>query len=114
MQENDQKIRAERIAQLNDAFRTNFDGGQVVITQGILGLGDDAVAQTLMAVRHFDTFTESNDPYGEHDFGMIEIEGNRIYWKIDYYDLALMHHSFDPADPNVTRRVMTVMLAGEY
>jgi hypothetical protein len=37
-----------------------------------------------------------------------------IFFKIDYYDRTLTAHSPDPADPAVTRRVITVMLASEY
>jgi hypothetical protein len=68
----------------------------------------------LDAVAKFDTFDESNDPYGEHDFGALEIEGERLFWKIDYYDRNLSAHSPDPADPSVTTRVLTIMLADEY
>jgi Protein of unknown function (DUF3768) len=31
-----------------------------------------------------------------------------------YFDHSLNHHSPDPADPSVTERVITIMLAKEY
>ena len=62
----------------------------------------------------FDRFDEDNDPYGEHDFGALEVEGERLFFKIDYYDHDLSAHSPDPADPSVTKRLLTIMLADEY
>jgi hypothetical protein len=35
-------------------------------------------------------------------------------WKIDYYDRNFECRSLDPADPRLTRRVMTIMLSSEY
>ena len=37
-----------------------------------------------------------------------------VFWKIDAYDRTLEFGSDDPADPSVTRRVLTIMLASEY
>jgi hypothetical protein len=28
----------------------------------------------------FDAFTEDDDPWGEHDFGAFDHEGERIFW----------------------------------
>lgn len=65
-------------------------------------------------MNEFDAFSPDNDPYGEHDFGAVEIAGQRVFCKIDYYDTALEYGSPDPSDPAVTTRVLTVMLASEY
>lgn len=84
------------------------------LTQGVCTLGSDLLPQIVIEVAQFEAFTPDNDPYGEHDFGAIEISGHRIFWKIDYYDSDMRNASPDPADPSVTTRVLTVMLASEY
>ncbi|MBN8939502.1 MAG: DUF3768 domain-containing protein [Rhizobiales bacterium] len=106
--------RATVIACLNDTFRTTFTGGQVMLTQGILALGGEAQRQVLEKVRAFEAFCTDNDPYGEHDFGSFEHGNERIGWKIDYYDPSLTYGSDNPADPTVTRRVLTIMLMSEW
>ncbi len=85
-----------------------------MITSGIQALGTEGVAHVLAAVAGFDAFTGDNDPYNEHDWAILTVDGLRVMFKIDYYDLALAYHSPDPSDPTVTERVMTVMLASEY
>ena len=85
-----------------------------MLTSGIQSLGQARVAEILAKIRAFDDFNPNNDPYGEHDFGKIEHDGDRVFWKMDYYDRAMEFGSIDPSDPTVTMRVMTVMLAEEY
>ena len=102
------------IRHLNDHLRQSFAGGVLVMTAGVIALGPARQLTILNAVAAFDSFDESNDPYGEHDFGAVEVEGERLFWKIDYYDRDLSAHSPDPADPSVTTRVLTIMLAEEY
>jgi Protein of unknown function (DUF3768) len=78
-------------------------------------------------VETFDAVTPDNDPYGERDFGAIYggvdsvwstsrpvDDAVTVFWKIDAYDRPLRFGSEDPADPAVTRRVLTIMLASEY
>ena len=105
---------ARSIALLNDQARTTLTNCKLIVTRGIDLLGEKAVDCILNLVKSFDDFSERNDPFGEHDFGAVEYEGNTVFWKIDYYDLDLMNHSPDPSDPHVTRRVLTIMLGEEY
>ena len=104
----------DRIRDLNDAFRRTFTGGRVVITRGIAALPATDQATILEKVRTHAAFEPENDPHGEHDFGAFDHGSVRIFWKIDAYDRALAYGSSDPADPSVTTRVLTVMLAEEY
>lgn len=107
--------KSERIAKLNDEFRKAAgQDGHVYMTQGIQALPPEDRLQVLGLVKTFNDFSEDNDPYGEHDFGAFDFKGERIFWKIDYYDKKMEYGSEDPADPEVTERVMTVMLAREY
>ncbi len=68
----------------------------------------------MAAVRSFSAFTSGNDPHREHDFGALIVRGERLFWKIDYYDVDLTYGSAAPEDPSVTQRVLTIMLASEY
>lgn len=104
----------QRIRELNDAFRRTGEGGRVLFAAGVSALGVAFSHQALALVQRFDAFDESNDPHGEHDFGAFEHNGQRIFWKIDYYDAACEFGSEDPADPAKTTRVLTIMLADEY
>lgn len=99
---------------LNDAFRTTFAGGRIMLTRGILALGGEAQRQILEKVRAFDAFCAGNDPHGEHDFGAFEHAGETIAFKIDTYDPSLTYAYENPADASVTVRVMTVMLLDEW
>ncbi|MBW4062126.1 DUF3768 domain-containing protein [Candidatus Saccharibacteria bacterium] len=99
---------AAKVAALNDAFRATGQG--VTITPGVQALLD--LHGLLEAVRHFEAWTEGNDPYGEHDFGQFEWGSEKVFWKLDYYDQDLRHWE-DPLSPRC-RRILTLMLASEY
>lgn len=98
-----------KIAALNDEHRRSMQG--CTVTKGIVAMGS-AANEVFVSVRDYVAFTEDNDPYGEHDFGSLEIHGQRIFWKIDYYDEDLKYWC-DPLDSKC-RRVLTIMLAEEY
>ena len=116
------------IAALNDRFRQTFWGGKVMTTCGVNELPEETRIKLFAAVRDFDEFVQhnaetvqdsgevvhENDPYGEHDFGKVVIDGQDFFWKIDYYDHTLRFGSENPADPTITTRVLTIMMASEY
>ena len=105
----------EATRNLNDAFRKNPHlNGHLMITYGVQALGIQKVQKICKLVSAFDDFNEDNDPYHEHDFGSLVFEGAKMFWKIDYYATDLKHGSENPADPSITTRVMTIMLAEEY
>jgi hypothetical protein len=108
------EAKTARIRELNDQLRQNFADGIAVMTPGIAALGPEAVERIVKTIAVYDDFCHANDPHEEHDFGCFEADGNKIFFKIDYYDKALTCHSPDPADPTVTQRVITIMLAEEY
>ena len=102
------------LARLNDMLRTKGIGGEVFATPGVTNLTHTMRSKVLQAIMEFDDFNAPNDPYGEHDFGAVEIDGQKFFFKIDTYDPSYQYMSEDPADPSKTRRVMTIMRAEEY
>lgn len=93
---------------LNDQFRRSGLG--VVLTGGVQSVKD--LSGLLQAIREFDQFNEDNDPWKEHDFGRISWNGDKVFWKIDYFNESLDEWE----DPllGTCHRVLTVMLAEEY
>ena len=120
--------RSEQIARLNDRARQEMGLACVAVaTEGFRALPAAEQSRVRELVETYDAFTLDNDPYGERDFGVIyrDIEGRwmttrparpaeTVFWKIDAYDRDLQYGSEDPANPAVTRRVLTIMLASEY
>lgn len=102
------------IATLNDNFRKSFIGGQVLLTAGIAAMSSEDKANIISMVQNFNDFTEDNNVYGERDFGSFDYKGEKILWKIDYYDLNHKYMSEDPSNPDITNRVLSIMLAEEY
>jgi hypothetical protein len=105
---------AEKIRELNDGLRIRGVGGQMVITATVQARGTEFVMAALKSMRAFDAFTADNDPHHEHDFGSLDVLGEKLFWKIGYYDTELEYGSEDPADPARTTRVLTLMLASDY
>jgi hypothetical protein len=114
--------KAKAIAELNDRFRSDFFipslgprpvPGHIVCTRGVADLPPELQIRIWTGVLQFNTFSEDNDPHGEHDFGAFDIEGaGTIFWKIDYYaDKSCSFGSEDPADPARSFPILTITLA---
>ena len=120
-----------RIARLNDLARKAMGiACTAVATVGFRSLPEADQSQVRELIETYDAFDEGNDPHGERDFGAIyqhadgrwtterprlrDDERERVFWKLDYYDRAMRFASEDAANPAVTRRVLTIMLADEY
>ncbi len=124
----DDTTKTDRIRRLNDLARNvpAMANATWMMTRGVNALltGDDPaelphdlhnrVAQLYRTIAGYDRFSERNDPHGEHDFGDFEFLGERLFFKLDYYHPARDVHSPDPANIELCRRVLTIMLAEEY
>jgi hypothetical protein len=105
--------KTDKIRELNDEFRQQLPNNGILLTQGVNAREDKT--EIVEQVRDFKDFNEDNDPHKEHDFGSIVLnDGQKIFWKIDYYDINLQKHSPDPANPDVTKRILTIMLSEDY
>lgn len=126
-----QRERTARIARLNDRARQAMGlACTAFVTVGFRSLPEADQSRVRELIETYNAFDEDNDPHGERDFGAIyqlgdgrwtterpkvrDNERERVFWKLDYYDRDLRFGSEDPANPAVTRRVLTIMLAQEY
>ena len=106
---------AEKIAELNDLFRKGDRSlGIVTATTMVKALSPERQRALFRLIRNFDNFEPGNDPYGEHDFGRVDLDEEGYFFKIDYYDQNLEGGSEDPSDIKLTKRVMTIMHRSEY
>ena len=113
-----QEIR-KAIADKNDAFRKAVmkgiqrEDGKAVRTQAVAALGSLTNLFIHAKIAAFDDFNEGNDPYGEHDFGSVTLDGKtKIFWKIDYYADTSMEYGAE--DKLNCYRFLVIMLAEEY
>ena len=108
---------SHKIRDINDRFRAGdtSEPGQVLVTTGVQSLVDGSksvdLASVLEAVARYDCFDVDNDPYHEHDFGCFDIQGERLFWKIDLYEEPNVNR---PNEASTVTRVLTIMLASEY
>lgn len=105
----------------NNRFRAGVLQGRpghhrILSTPGIQALGSLAVQEVLHQALVFpdESFRESFEPHGDRDFIVVNHQGLKVWAKIDTFDLTMEWMSPDPADDEVTVRVLSLMLPDEY
>jgi len=106
--------RLVRIAALNDRIRKTNEGGITFLSRDVALMAGAKTVDLLKQVADYDRFTKANDPQGERNRGAVLLFGKEVLWEIGYYDEQAVGPSKDPANADVTTRIMTIMLASEY
>jgi len=113
------------IAAQNDAFRklaclgetpSQPIQGRMHLTSSLAMAEDGLALEAVQAVGEFDVFEPENDPDGSHDFGAVDIRGEKVFWKIDLYEAGsdFRYGAEAPDNPATTMRVLTVMMASDW
>ena len=113
------------IATHNDAFRklaclgetpSQPIQGRMHLTSSLAMAEDGLALEAVQAVGEFDVFEPENDPDGCHDFGAVDIRGQKVFWKIDLYeaDSDFRYGAETPDNPATTIRVLTIMMASDW
>lgn len=107
--------RSDAVGRLNDRCRQGFDRtARIVVTRTCLGALADATlaAQAIAQARLLQEIRLHRFAEGDivRDRGDFLVDGVRVFFAIDCYDLKLEYGSEDPADASVTCRVLTIML----
>lgn len=113
------------IAAQNDAFRKLAClgappdiaiPGRMHVTRSLMEAEDGFMNEAVKASGDFDVFEPENDPDGCHDFGAVDIRGQKVFWKIDLYeaDSDFRYGAEAPDNPATTMRVLTIMMASDW
>ena len=109
----------QQIAAANDFMRKHPGlAGEWVMTPVVQALSEEERQQLIQKVIDFDDFSAENDPWREHDFGMVLQNGERYFYKIDYFDKEPQPDAegkyLYAENLSEVRRVLTLLHASEY
>jgi len=106
-------VSKELIAKKNDDLRSGLplmaSPNKLHLSLEVYQLSQERLIQLFEKIKQFSTFNSYNDPYGEHDAGVVIVEGEDYYWKFDYANEDDME-SFK--EDGV--RILTIMRLSEY
>lgn len=110
------------LAEQNDRFRKSVLGqavtidppGRAVLSANVAALSHADRAAIIERIINAPQFGEEIDPCGTREMGKVEVNGNPIWFKIDYYDIDYSFGSPDPTDSTKTRRVLTILFPDEW
>lgn len=109
----------------NDAFRRdlvkNANSMKVFFAPNFVAYYDTNMPffmKVLHTLIHLDEnhFNKDNDPHEEHDMAFFEVDGERFFFKIDYYDESYQHFCGEEnlLDDSKCNRVITVGHSSDY
>jgi hypothetical protein len=99
--------RRAQIIELNDQFRTTFNGGRVQMTPAVYELDAQLRGRAMCVMSRYKKFDAESD----HDWGVFIFAGYSFEWRIEYRAKDGTGISLDPADPLATFRVLTLSVA---
>jgi hypothetical protein len=98
-----------KIITLNDQLRTTFNGGRVQMSPAVGTLDPQLRGRALSALSRYNKFADG----GEHDWGVFIFAGYSFEWRIEYRAKEGIGVSPDPADPEMTFRVLTLYVVND-
>ncbi len=98
-----------KIIELNDQFRSTFQGGRVQMTPAVYELDAQLRGRAMCVLSRYRKFDDDS----EHDWGVFIFAGYSFEWRIEYRRKDGTGISADPADALSTFRVLTLSVAGD-
>ena len=98
-----------KIIELNDHLRTTFKGGRVQLTPSVYDLEPRLRGRALRLLSKYKKF----DRESEHDWGTFIFCGYAFEWRIEYRSAAGPGLSGNPANSDMTFRVLTLCVVAD-
>jgi uncharacterized protein DUF3768 len=98
-----------KIIELNDQFRSTFQGGRVQMTPAVYELDPQLRGRAMCVLARYGKFDDDS----EHDCGVFIFAGYSFEWHIEYRSRDGTGTSATPADPLTTFRVLTLTVAAD-